>query len=186
MTDDVKLYDLSGHPDYSSVAGRIFAVWSTIEFRLCNLYALLMRSPPWLAQSAYYAIINSNARIDMVRTLAAQLTEQNPDRQPILDIIVEVSDAPLSRHGYAHKPWLLYKDKVYQMDRIAPHLNHAKKHHVSLTQMKRDLQNLQKLDKKLTRLTKGYSKRNPISFRATEEDLSWLGKLPRRTENQNP
>ena len=186
MTNDVELYDLSGHPDYSTAAGQIFAVWSIIEFRLCNLYALLMRSPPWLAQSAYYAIINHNARIDMIRTLAAQLRELNPDRQPILDIIVEVSDAPASRHGYAHKPWLLYKDKVYQMDRVAPHLNHAKKHHVSLIQMKRDLQNLQKLDKKLTRLIKGYSERNPLKIHVTEEDRAWLGKLPPRTENQNP
>ena len=46
MSNKINLYDLSGHPDYASLVGQIFATWVRLEYRLCNLYAALMRSPP--------------------------------------------------------------------------------------------------------------------------------------------
>ena len=176
-----QLYDLSKHPAYARTVGQIFALWAMVEFRFCALFTTLLRSPPWLGQAAFYSIYNSKARADMTRALASRLSKTNPDRQRLLDLIGDIENGPVARHGYAHKPWLLHKGKVYQMDEIAPHLADAKKHHVSLTQLRADLRELKSLEKKVNDFVADYSARNPTQFYMSDEDVPWIERLSRRS-----
>lgn len=186
MTSNVELYDLSDHPKFAKTVGELFAVWTVIEYRLSHLYSLLLRSPPWIASAAYFAVVNNRARLDMLRAIIARMQPTNPDRKPLLELIEAIKDAPAARHGYAHKPWLRYQGNVYQMDEDAPQLDQCKKHRVKLNQIKDDVVGLRKLDARLVHAITDYSIRHPMQITATEDDLPWLRKFPIRNPNQGP
>ena len=180
----VQLYDLSGHPEYAACVGEIVAVWSKIELRLSLLFSFLLRAPPWTAWAAWFSLFNSKARQDMMRALVAELQAELPEKAEPISIINRVAKAPTARHGYAHKPWLLVGEKVYQLDLPAMPLEASRKHHISLNMLQRDRDALRKLEADLNEFVQRFGNTYPmlLDWHLTRQSAPWPGRFTARPE----
>ena len=137
-----QIVDLSQHPEYARRVGEIVSLWSQIELRLSIVFGMLLRAPPWQAWEAFFAVNNAMARIQMLRALAVALDDRIPEKPELLSLIQRAQNAPAARHGYAHRPWIEYKGKLYQMDMPAVPIEDSAKHHVSTKTMDADFASL--------------------------------------------
>jgi hypothetical protein len=180
----IQLVDLSDHPEYAQRVGKIVALWSMIELRLSILFGLLLRAPPWQAWEAFFAINNAKARIDMLRSLAIALDDRIPEKRELLTLLERAQNAPAARHGYAHRPWIEYKGKLYQMDMPAVPIERSAKHHVSTKTMDADFASLKALNEALNGFQGRFANKYLLMLEpAARSDLPrpWPGKWPGRT-----
>jgi len=183
-TNPVQVCDLSQYPEYARLVGEIVAMWSQIELRLSILFGILLRSPPWQAWEAFFAITNAKARIDMLRALAVALDDRIPEKRDLIELLNRAQRAPAARHGYAHRPWLEYKGKLYQMDMPAVPIEESAKHHVATKQMDTDLAALRALNEDLNYFQRLFGNKYPLMLEQTARidwPAPWPGKWPGRT-----
>jgi hypothetical protein len=182
---ELQIIDLSAHPEYAKRVGKIVALWSMIELRLSILFGMLLRAPPWQAWEAFFAIANAKARIDMLRALAVALDNRLPERAELLDLLERAQNAPAARHGYAHRPWIEYKGKLYQMDMPAVPIERSAKHHVSTKTMDADFASLEKLSEDLSAFQGRFGNKYLLPLeRRTDSPEPWPGKWPGRTRGR--
>jgi hypothetical protein len=67
------LSDLNTEPALAKEIGRLVAAWSATEFYFLVLLANLLEAPIWRTQPAYYAISNTQTRLNMIRKLADEM-----------------------------------------------------------------------------------------------------------------
>lgn len=185
----MQIVDLAAHPDYARRVGEIVSVWSMIELRLSILFGALLRAPPWQAWEAFSTIYNTKARLDMLRKLAVALDDRIPEKPELLALLKRAEGALAARHGYAHRPWVEYKGKLYQMDKPAVPIEDSTKHHVSTKTMHEYFASLRQLDDDLKEFQRRFANKYLLmlepSARADSPD-PWPGKWPGRTPRQNP
>jgi hypothetical protein len=177
-----QIVDLSDHPEYAQRVGKIVALWSMIELRLSIVFGMLLRAPPWQAWEAFFAINNAKARIDMLRALAFALDDRIPEKPDLIALLKRAQNAPAARHGYAHRPWIEYKGKLYQMDMPTVPIEDSAKHHVSTKTMDEDFASLKALNDDLYRFQGDFGNKYllPLEVRADAPE-PWPGKWPGRT-----
>lgn len=141
-----EICDLSQHPQYARRVGEIVSLWSMVELRLSIIFGMLLRSPPWTAWQAFFAIMNAKARTDMVRALATALDHRLPERTELIALVERVNRAPAARHGYAHRPWILADGKLYQLDTPAVPIEKSAKHRITTKQLDTDCKSLRQLN----------------------------------------
>jgi hypothetical protein len=180
-----QLVDLSQYPEYARRVGEIVSLWSMIELRLSIIFGMLLRAPAWQAWEAFFAINNAKARIDMLRALATALDDRIPEKRELLALLTRTQEAPVARHGYAHRPWIACKGKVYQMDKPAVPIEESAKHHVSTKTMDEDFASLKSLNDALNDFQRRFG--NKYLFRLEVPAYSpepwpgkWPGRIPRR------
>ena len=179
----VQLVDLSAYPEYARRVGEIVSLWSMIELRLSIMFGMLLRAPPWQAWEAFFAINNAEARIDMLRALAVSLDERISEKRELLALIQRAQDAPAARHGYAHRPWIEYKGKLYQMDMPAVPIGDSAKHHVSTKTMDADFAALKKLNEDLNEFQGRFANKYLLMLEPnarSDSSAPWPGKWPGR------
>jgi hypothetical protein len=183
----VELYDLSRHPAYAARVGEIVALWSLIEMRLSILFAQLLRAPPWTTWTAWFALFNSKARQDMVRALSHALDATLPEKAEIMALVQRIAEAPNARRGYAHKPWLLVGNEIYQLDVPAMPLENSRKHHVALKTLEQERDALISLEADLTQFLIRFGNRYhlPIDPKL-EGQQPWPGRFPSRNRGRRP
>jgi hypothetical protein len=177
----LQICDLSEYPEYARRVGEIVSLWSMIELRLSIIFGILLRSPPWTAWQAFFAIMNAKARTDMVRALAAALDHRLPERDELIALVERVSKAPAARHGYAHRPWISENGKLYQLDTPAVPIEKSTKHRVTTAQLDADCATLRKLNADLNEFQGrfGNKYKTPLEIQVTREPhLPWPGKWP--------
>lgn len=179
--------DLSRHPEYARRVGEIVSLWAMVELRLSIIFGALLRSPPWTAWQAFFASANARARTNMVMALAVALDHRLPERDELIALIQRVNDAPAARHGYAHRPWVLAKGKLYQLDMPAVPLQKSKKHHVSTKKLDADCAALRALDADLNAFLQRFGNNYllMLEYLTTREPQQpwpgkWPGHIPRR------
>lgn len=181
-TEAFKIVDLSEHPEYARRVGELVTLWSMIELRLSIIFGILLRCPPWTAWQAFFAIMNAKARTDMLRALATALDHRLAERDELIALVERVRKAPAARHGYAHRPWVLEKGKLYQLDFPAVPIENSAKHRVTTTQMDADYAALQKLNADLNDFQGRFGNRyrTPLEIQVTQEPQTpWPGKWPK-------
>jgi hypothetical protein len=176
-----QICDLSDHPEYARRLGEIVALWSMIELRLSIVFGYVLRAPPWQAWEAFFAINNAKARIDMLRALAHALDDRIPEKTELLKLVERAQNAPVARHGYAHRPWVEYKGKLYQVDMPAVPIEGSAKHHVSTKTMDADFASLKQLNDDLNEFQGRFGSKYllPLEVR-TDSPEPWPGKWPGR------
>jgi hypothetical protein len=179
-----QICDLSQHPEYARRVGEIIAIWSQIELRLSIVFGMLLRAPPWQAWEAFFAITNAKARIDILRALAVALDDRIPEKLHLLDLLNRAQRAPAARHGYAHRPWIEYKGKLYQMDMPTVPIEQSARHHVSTKTMDADLAALRALNEDLNSFQGHFGNKYMLMLELpaqTDSPEPWPGKWPGRT-----
>ena len=149
--------------------------------RLSITFGFLLRSPPWMAWEAFFAIRNTKSRADMLRALAMALDHRLPERAELIALIDRISKAPVARHGYAHRPWIFQKGKLYQLDTPAVPFEKSAKHRVTTKQLDADYAALLKLTTELNEfhIRFGNKYRTRLELEVTREPgLPWPGKWP--------
>lgn len=180
-----QICDLSEYPEYARRVGEIVAIWSQIELRLSIIFGTLLRAPPWQAWEAFFAINNAKARIDMLRALAVALDDRITEKVDLLALLKRAQEAPAARHGYAHRPWIEYKGKLYQMDKPAVPIQDSAKHHVSTATMDADLASLKALNEDLNWFQGHFGNKYLLSLEVRAESPEpWPGKWPGRTRRR--
>jgi hypothetical protein len=177
----LQICDLSEYPDYARRVGEIVSLWAMIELRVSIIFGILLRSPPWTAWQAFFAIMNAKARTDMVRALANGLDHRLPERDELIALVERVNKAPAARHGYAHRPWISENGKLYQLDMPAVPIEKSAKHHVTMKQLAADCAALRKLNADLNEFQGrfGNKYRTPLEIEVTREPQQpWPGKWP--------
>jgi hypothetical protein len=96
-------------------------------------------------------------------------------------LLKRAQDAPAARHGYAHRPWIEYKGKLYQMDKPAVPIEESAKHHVSTEMMERDFESLKQLNHDLNEFQGRFGNKYllPLEHPAHSPE-PWPGKFPGR------
>jgi hypothetical protein len=174
-----QICDLSAHPEYARRVGEIVALWSMIELRLSIVFGMVLRAPAWQAWEAFFAINNAKARIDMLRALALALDDRIPEKAELLKLVDRAQNAPAARHGYAHRPWVEYKGKLYQMDKPAVPIEDSTKHHVSTKTMDADFASLKQLNDDLNEFQGRFGNKYLFQLeRRTDSPEPWPGKWP--------
>jgi hypothetical protein len=182
-----QICDLSKYPEYARRVGEIVAIWSQIELRLSIVFGMLLRAPPWQAWEAFFALNNAKARIDMLRALAVALDNRISEKSDLLALLKRAQEAPAARHGYAHRPWIEYKGKLYQMDKPAVPIEGSAKHHVSTKTMDADLASLKTLNEDLNWFQGHFGNKYLLMLEPNAQmDLPepWPGKWPGRIPRQ--
>ncbi len=177
-----RIVDLTAHPEYARRVGEIVSLWSMIELRLSIIFGMILRAPPWQAWEAFFAINNAKARIDMLRALAFALDDRIPEKSELTALLARAQNAPAARHGYAHRPWIEYKGKLYQMDMPAVPIEDLAKHHVSTKTMDADFASLKTLNDDLNDFQGRFGNKYllPLEVRADSPE-PWPGKWPGHT-----
>jgi hypothetical protein len=180
-----QICDLSEHPEYARRVGEIVALWSMIELRLSIVFGMVLRAPAWQAWEAFFAINNGKARIDMLRALAQALDDHIPEKPELLKLLERAQNAPAARHGYAHRPWLEYRGKLYQMDKPAVPIEESAKHHVSTKTMDADFASLKQLNDDLNEFQGRFGNKYLFQLEVRAESPEpwpgkWPGHIPRR------
>lgn len=103
------LYDLSEHPKHAQAIGEITAAFNLIEYQLSSMFAFIMRAPPWHSRTAYYAIINANARIDVMKSLIAKLRLSKKEKEKVIALLGEAKLVSKKRNLYVHALWFCPK-----------------------------------------------------------------------------
>jgi hypothetical protein len=179
-----QISDLSTHPEYARRVGEIVSLWAVIELRLSIIFGILLRAPPWQAWDAFFTLQNSRARIDMVRALAHSLDDRIPEKVELITLVERVQKAPAARNGYAHRPWIEYKGKLYQLDKPAVPIEESAKHHIGLQKMDNDLSDLRSLNSDLNEFQGRFGNRYPLPLEVrTDSPEPWPGKWPGRTRH---
>lgn len=181
----LQIIDLTAHPEYARRVGEIVALWSMIELRLSIVFGMVLRAPAWQAWDAFFAINNAKARIDMLRALAHALDDRIPEKADLLKLLDRAQNAPAARHGYAHRPWVEYNRKLYQMDKPAVPIEDSAKHHVSTKTMDADFASLKQLNDDLNEFQGRFGNKYlfPLEVRAESPEPwpgKWPGHIPRR------
>jgi hypothetical protein len=179
----LQICDLSEHPEYARRVGEIVSLWSMIELRLSIIFGILLRSPPWTAWQAFFAIMNAKARTDMVRALVNALDYRLPERDELINLVNRVNKAPTARHGYAHRPWISENGKLYQLDTPAVPIEKSTKHRVTTKQLDADCATLRKLNLDLNEFQGRFGNKyqTPLEIQVTQKpQLPWPGKWPER------
>jgi hypothetical protein len=179
----ITLCDLSGHPEYARRVGEIMSLWALIELKLSLLFGMLLRSPPWTAWEAFFALSNARSRVNVIRSLAKSLDARLPEREELLALIKRVSDAPAVRNGYAHKPWVLRDGKLYQLDLPAIPIEASKMHHVSITRLNEDCAALRYLHQEVSEFDTRFSNKYLLQLepQVTRTSDPWPGMAPEHT-----
>ena len=155
---------------------------SKIELRLSVLFSFLLRAPPWTAWAAWSALFNSNSRRGMIRALVAELDRDLPERAELLELTERVAKVPPARNAYAHRPWLLVGDRIYQLDSPAMPLDQSLKHHVALVSLERERDFLAEARCRLDRLCDPVRQYLSAAARPelTRQPRPWPGKFQRQ------
>ena len=180
-----QIVDLSEHPEYARRVGEIVSLWSMIELRLSIIFGMLLRAPAWQAWEAFFAVNNAKARIDMLRALAVALDDRLPEKPELLALLKRTQEAPAARHGYAHRPWIEYKDRLYQMDKPAVPIEDSAKHHIATKTMDEDFASLKALNDDLNNFQGRFGNKYLFRLEVPAHSLDpWPGKWPGRVPHQ--
>lgn len=105
--------DLADHPDYAAALGRVAATSSQVEQKLCVIAGFLLQAPPWHAHTAFYAIANNKARIDMVKALATHMLGDAAFRPALTALLDKARRLAEKRNRYIHARWAESLDKKH-------------------------------------------------------------------------
>ena len=73
------------------------------------MFAFIMRAPPWHSRTAYYAIINANAQIDVMKSLIAKLRLSKKEKEKVIALLGEAKLVSKKRNLYVHALWFCPK-----------------------------------------------------------------------------
>lgn len=161
------LYDLENHPDHARALGSLVATWGVIEHLLCNLFALMLRAPPWRTQAAYYAIVNNNARIDMIRASAKDMVGVTVFYSKLSELLDTAKTLAGARNGYVHKLWLIEGADAYQAEVIGENFPFGKKRKVHPQEIDECSDKIRKLVNDLSEFVRDYSNAHPLQLPET-------------------
>jgi len=107
---DKKQSVLDEHPEFARLIGQLAATSSWTEHYLCLIAGFLLRSPPWHTRTAFYAVVNNKARIDMVRALATHMLGANEFAERLNKLLDDAGRLASRRNSYIHGLWETSKD----------------------------------------------------------------------------
>ena len=143
--------------------GQLVAAWANIEQELCMLMCFLLRCAPWHGTTAFYAIVNNKARIDVMRNLGTHMIGQTQFQGQLNDLLNRVSKLADNRNSYVHKIWSVSRDgnDVYLTENIGfPAKAQARKVHAA--EMREITAKIMQLTKDLRFFTVSYGRAYPI------------------------
>jgi hypothetical protein len=130
------------HTQHAVAVAKIAAIFSTIEFELCQLFSWMLQCYPIHAAAAYYQLQNSKARIDMIRGLIPHLHDAD-ERSVVSDIITLASECARIRNLYCHALWQRKDDKIYLTENLDSRYPHGTRRLVSLRDILLDTETVQ-------------------------------------------
>ena len=173
---ELPYYDLSDHPEHALALGRIAATWALVEHQLCSVLIALLQCPPQRGHATYYAIVNNNARINMLRSISLDKTISNRDRKTILRLLKRSQAAAGKRNGYIHKLWLLENDHVYAAETLTREFPRGKKRRVNPAEFEPVISDMRSLAHDLGEFLIDFTTRHPIVVRKSDVHRSLLDK----------
>jgi hypothetical protein len=158
-------YNLSSHPDHAAALGELVSAWSSVEQSLCIVMSFLLRAPPWHTQTAYYAILNNNARIDVIRALGTHMIGQDKFQGTLNELLDTAKTLANARNGLVHKKWSTSRDlkDVYALENIgSPGTSQRRKVHAK--EMREISEKIMDLASDLDEFAGEYSAAHPLSI----------------------
>ena len=133
------LYDLSDHPKHAALVGNISARWNAIELLFLTLFVHLLRAPPWRAQPVFEAIVNRNARMEMIKALLDDMPIDPAIKLRLLDIVNASRIQAKQRNKFVHAYWIKGKRKIadpYILSEFSLTIRETPKEKVSVNTLK--------------------------------------------------
>jgi len=161
------MYDLRDHPEHARALGALVSNWSAIEYDLCVIMAMVMRGPVWRTQTAYYAIVNNNTRLDIIRDLASGMPGEAEFKARLVQLTETTRALSLKRNGLVHKPWIKHKDHPYILDSLWD-FPFGKKRKVNAQEIADVINEMIVLREKLTGFMTEYGLKHPVKLRTDE------------------
>jgi len=93
---------LTGVPTTACLLGELVAVWSFLEHTLPKPLAKILGITENAAEAILFALNNTSARIDIVKTVATRHAS-DADKAKYLDALVEIDKVSKIRNAYMHQ-----------------------------------------------------------------------------------
>lgn len=163
---------LDEFPEFAVLVGRIAATSAGTEHYLCVIAGFLLRSPPWHAHAAFYAIANNKARIDMVRALASHMLGAIEFFERLNNLLDEASKLARIRNTYIHALWRSSSDKkkIFLVENVASPSGSTHRR-VTIAELEAVLIRTKKLIDGLRSFAGDYSKKYPVVVPPLEESV---------------
>src|SRR5437773_3081346 len=98
------LHDITNYPEHLRLIGLIVTRWSSLEGCLALTFWELLGSPE-NASAIYYALGNSKAQRDIVRSLAKKKLQNDKAGVEALDLIARFASLSVTRGRIVHGQW---------------------------------------------------------------------------------
>jgi hypothetical protein len=171
------LYDLSEHPEHAQAIGEISAQFNLIEYQLSMLFGFLMRAVPWHSREAYYAVINANARIDMMRALIKQLNFSINTKKKITTLLDDAKAISGKRNDYVHALWFYPKGKnpnPRRVTKFGDDIDNSQSQPVTLEQLIETRDRTRAFAIRTAKFVKDLSEQHPIG--ALKQELNYTSR----------
>jgi hypothetical protein len=165
-------YNLSAHPDHAAALGMLVSGWAYVEHMLCSLMSFLLRAPPWRTQTAFYAIVNNNARIDVMRALGADMVGAEKFQGQLTSLLERAKNLSDRRSGYVHKLWSIGSDgrEVYLIENIGK-VGKSQRRKVHAAELLEVSELIKQLSNDLSSFMGAYSVAYPLPVRMDADEL---------------
>jgi hypothetical protein len=156
-------FTLDESPRHAALVGSIAAASSRTDDELCEVASLLLQSPVWHARSAYYAIVSSKARIDMVRALRTHMLGADQFLDSLNALLDEAEGLAQMRNTYVHALWAhsTRDGSVYLLEH-AGSVSAGQYRRVQESELEKVLGDLKALAKKLRDFAIAYGAAHPV------------------------
>lgn len=180
------LYDLSRHPEYTDLLGKIAAAYSLTEYHLADLFMYLLRAVPQRARAAFYAVNSNSARLTMLRSIVKDARLDPWAKRRVPDLLDLAQQAAHKRNAAVHRLWLLHNGEVYGSENIDHEFPYGHKRAISSRELRDTLDTINRASIELVNFNVEYSMLNPVPIRDADTPRALRKTLPKQHRRPRP
>jgi hypothetical protein len=176
--DKNAFYDLRDHPSHKMAIARMAVSFVQMEHSMATLFAWMMQAPPPHANSAFFALVNNKARLDMLSNLI-QWLHQDIEVQFLKHTLELIKEAAKYRNCYCHALWKRSNEKVYIVENIASTYPSGTKRFISGSEIESHAGLVESNADSVAKMIKGFVSFRPIFVSQNSIKPSFLEKFRR-------